>query len=241
MKTRKEFVRICTECIQETRKEIAIANQKSGYLKYHREIKENKHFDKCRSIMVRNKKKFGYSLSDQYKLIKKTRMGKCHEFAEYLSVKIMKRLRAENVDAEVRIVGSKEVDHIYLQINILLKDEKNHSLWEIDAWNPRIIDASTRPNETIKNEESLCYGTSTDLLFSTTTREFKRRKISERYFIAIKEPKEGQPMRDATPEREIIEKHELIYSDKSLEDAYKNKTLDKDGDIHYLQRKSKWQ
>jgi hypothetical protein len=241
MKTREEFVEICTCCVKKTREELAIRNQVSGYLKYHKEIKENNFFSNLRSVSEKNEKEFGYSLSDEYKLIKKAKMGNCYELAEYLSVKIIKQLKKENINAEVRIVSSKKVDHVFLHVSILLKGEKNKSLWEIDAWDPRIIDISTRPDGTIKNQESLDYGISHKLRHRTKTQEFKKRKISNSSFMAIREPIEGKPLRDATPEREVLKKHKKMYSDYLLENAYENKKLDEYGEIHSLQRKSKWQ
>lgn len=41
---RKDFVNICTQAIFNTRKQLTINNQLSGYIKFHREIKENNYF-----------------------------------------------------------------------------------------------------------------------------------------------------------------------------------------------------
>lgn len=45
---REEFVKICYEAILKTREDIAIANQKSGYIKYHNAIKNENYFQKFR-------------------------------------------------------------------------------------------------------------------------------------------------------------------------------------------------
>ena len=236
---RQNFVKICNQAIFDTRKNISIKNQVSGYQRFHREIKENNYFYNLRSVMKQNKRSNGYSLFFQHELIKHARMGNCHEIAEYLSVEIIQKLK-DNVNARLRIVSSTEVDHVYLHIIVWLKDEKEPSLWEVDAWDPRIIDASVRPDGTIKNEEALDYGCHPKFLSSISTNKFTS-QINTNYLFSIPRPIEGKPLVNATPEREITQKHEGIHDDYTLEEAVRNQKIDGQGKIHYLQQRSSWQ
>lgn len=241
MITREEFVKLSTEAIVKTRNDIVIRNQMGGYLEYHREIKEQDYFTYCRDMMIKSEKMFGYSLFNQYELIKKAKMGSCNEISEYLSVEIIMRLQQKNVDAELFILHSKMIDHMYLHVKISLENEKSSSLWEIDAWDPRIIDVSSRPNGTIKNNNSLFYGTDTEVVHATSAKKLKRKRTNDNLYLFFREPIKGRPERDATPERDIFEKHPKIYEDYTLEQAYEDKMLDIEGNIRFLQRKSNWQ
>lgn len=237
--TREKFVEICTKAILKTRENISIQNQLSGYKKYHEEIK-NGYFSRSRFVMTKNEFNNGYSLTDQYTIIKQTKMGNCEELAEYLSYKIMKKLKKEDVAADVCIVKSDEIDHVYLRVQIRLEGEKESSVWEVDAWDPRIIDASLRADGTRKNAEALGYGPVREKRRFKTDK-FYIKKENKNAFFYMTGPKEGSPMRDSTPEIDMLDKHEKLYSDKTVENAFKNKKLDKDGEIHFLQRKSSWQ
>lgn len=240
MLNRNTFVDLCTSAIIKTRRKISIRNQVSGYSKYHKEIKENGYFKKYRSIMKNNEKKYGYSIFYQHDLIEHAGLGNCHELAEYLSVEILNLLRVHDADARIRIVSSTETDHVFLHVKIQLEGEKEASLWEIDAWDPRIIDASMRPDGTIKNRDILRYGTSVHLEHAVSTRESRSSKKRFSLF-AFPKPMEGKPLKAATPERDILRKHEDIYIDHSLEDAYACGELNADGQLTYPQQVSSWQ
>lgn len=236
--TRLEFVNICQDAIEDAKEKISIENQVNGYLRFHKEFKENNFFSNLRAIVRKNERKHGYSLFSKYQLIKQVKVARCHEMAEYLSVRIIKKLKA--VDARVRIVSSRKTDHVYLQIKIWLKGERATSTWEVDAWDPRIIDVSMRPDGTIKNSESLTYGCHPEVLYSTSINEFFKSKKNI-YTIPVTKPVPGIPVKDATPERDIPIKHKHIYSNYLLADAYRDGKLSEQDELGYLQQKSSWQ
>ncbi|KTD00219.1 hypothetical protein [Fluoribacter gormanii] len=237
--SREDFVNICTETILNTRKKITIGNQKSGYVKYHREIKENNYISKnIRAHLIS-------TTEDEYMyrhdLIEHVGLGNCHELADYLLVEVGKEITRKGAKARIRIVSSLKCDHVYLEIMIRLKGEKDYSIWEVDAWDPRIIDISTRPDGSIKNHESLIYGYSANTQNSVYTDQinYNRRYT---FFNAIPKPLPGSPPAgSATPEREILEKHAKMYDDYTLEESMEAGMFDTSGDVHYLQQVSSWQ
>ena len=123
MITREEFVRVCTQAIQETRRDIAISNQRSGYLKYHEEFRKNDYLHYARSLLCENVHFSGYSLEDAHEIIKATKIGNCGELAEYLSIEILEKLRRYRVNPTVLIVKSRIFDHEFLHILIQLYNE----------------------------------------------------------------------------------------------------------------------
>lgn len=236
--SREAFVAICTQAILDTREKIAISNQKGGYIKYHREIKENNYFSKnVRGPLIDTEKnEYKY----RHDLIEYVGMGNCHELADYLLVEIGKEIDRLDANARIRIVGSVKYDHVYLEIKIRLKDEKDYSLWEVDAWDPRIIDISTRPDGSIKNHESLVYGYSADTKNSVYTNEINyKRKYT--FFKTMPQPIPGAPMGNATPEREVVSKNAQVYDDYTLEESMDAELFDSSGGVHYLQQVSGWQ
>lgn len=236
---RKTFVKICTESIFETRTDIAIANQVSGYKKFHKELRDNRYLKKSRKIGKQKMRTEGYSIFFQYALVKHTKLGNCDELAQYLSIKIVKKLALLNAAANVDIHFSKEVPHVYLNISIQLKDENAPSRWEVDAWDPRIIDISKRPDGSIKNLELLEYGTEPGTMSSFTVHDYiSRPKIS--FLFDIPKPVEGSSNGNMTPDHVIAER-EHMYNDYTLEDAYRHKMLDDEGEIRYPQKASTWQ
>ncbi|WP_419419404.1 hypothetical protein ACNVED_12930 [Legionella sp. D16C41] len=245
--TRKQFVKICTQAIFNTRSKITINNQKSGYQKFHWEIKENDYFyAKARPALKGNKDPV--FLHDA---IEHIGLGNCNELADYLLVEIGKEINNfnnsnnnnnnnnDNAIAKMSIIRSKKVDHVYVEIFIQLADEKHPSLWEVDAWDPRIIDVSRRPDGSIKNVEALDYGYEVKVRASFSSDKIDYHK--EYSFFNVSKPKPGCSTGNCTPEREILRKHRDLYSDYTIEEAVKKKKLDPDGEIHYLQKASDWQ
>ncbi|STX52633.1 Uncharacterised protein [Legionella busanensis] len=236
--TRKQFVELCNRAIFYTREKITIRNQKSGYQNYHRELKENRYF----SINVRppliNSSEHSYIYRHDF--IEYTGLGNCHELAHFLLVEIGKRIEAYNATARLRVVSSKKFDHVYIEVLIQLANEIEVSRWEVDAWDPRIIDISIRPDGSIKNSEYLDYGYAVFTLNSIYSHEINYQK---RYTFFQNPPKPipGPPDLNATPEREILDKHPDLYRDYTLEESIKEGKIDPDGSIHYLQKASTWQ
>ncbi|BCA96229.1 hypothetical protein TUM19329_25900 [Legionella antarctica] len=104
-----------------------------------------------------------------------------------------------------------------------------------------LIDISTRPDGSIKNYESLCYGYSTETKNSVYTDEIN---YKNRYglFKRIPAPREGRPLRGANPEKEMLDKHDHLYEDYTIEASIdKGKITSSDGTLHYLQQVSSWQ
>lgn len=164
--------------------------------------------------------------------------------ASYLLVEIARAIKSHDANASIWVVESERVDHWYLEIKIQLKDELSHSVWEVDAWDPRIIDISTRPDGSIKNRASLKYGYSAKRIWriEADNISFKKSKLTHPHFFeTIKKPIAGVPSRASTPERMILDKHKHLHSDFTLEDAYEKKKRDPQGQIHSLQRVSFWQ
>ncbi|KTD17486.1 hypothetical protein [Legionella jordanis] len=235
--TRAEFVQICSEAILETRKKVVIRNQLSGYKKYHKEIKENHYFEKNVRKPILKAKDEDYMF--RHDLVEHTGLGNCHELADHLIVEIGQRIDARSALAKLRIVASESHDHVYLEIKIQLENEIDYSYWEVDAWDPRIIDISPRPDGSIKNKESLAYGYKVKEVSSLYSDEIDYgQKIT--FFQAIPKPREGTP-KCATPERDIFKKNRKLYKDYTIEEATEEKKFDPHGEIHYLQRASTWQ
>lgn len=236
--TREQFVVICTQAISKTREKVTIRNQLSGYKKYHQEIKENAYFSQ--NVRTPLKKTDEDEYMARHALIGHVGLGNCHELADFLLVEIAREIDKQGACARIRIVESLKYDHVYLEIKIQLNDERTSSYWEVDAWDPRIIDISTRPNGSIKNHESLTYGYSTDTLHSTYSDEINYQNKCT-FFSQIPKPQRGRPLKEATPEREMLDKHDGLYDDFTLEDAIETGSFDPSGRIHYLQKVSNWQ
>lgn len=240
MISRRAFVALCADLIKETREKITVRNQLSGYLKYHKEIKA-KYLSNLRSYMKKKQKDNSETcLSLQHFLIKKAKIGNCDELANYLAFKLIKRLQLQKIDAEVKITSSATYDHVYVCVRILLKREAFPSIWEIDAWDPRIVDRSKRPDGSIKNEEALKYGAQFRTKYETSTQLFKRKRYRSDEFLDLKPPVEGED-EDRTPTRDIFTKHPKLYSDLTIERAHETKQLGVNGKINYLQKRSSWQ
>lgn len=238
--SRKDFVNICTQAIVYTRNQIAVKNQLSGYKKFHREIKENNYFSRNVRAPITNTRNDEYMY--RHDLLQHTGLGNCHELADFLLVEIGKEIERHNAFARISIVSSTKVDHVYLEIKIKLQDESDYSIWEVDAWDPRVIDISTRPNGTIKNHESLEYGYSANTENSVYTDQidYKRRHT---FFNSIPRPREGHPFRAATPERDMLDKHKHhLYEDYTIEDSRaEGKIPSSSSELGYLQQVSGWQ
>ncbi|AHE66194.1 hypothetical protein [Legionella oakridgensis] len=236
--SREQFVKLCTEAILYTRNTITINNQISGYKKFHREIKENHYFfANVRASLIDTRE---HEYMYRHDLLAHVGLGHCHELADFLLVEIGKALELKGAFARIRIVRSVKYDHVYLEIKIQLKDEKDYSYWEVDAWDPRVIDISTRPDGSIKNHEALEYGYSADVKNSVYSDEINYQQRFT-FFGGIPKPLPGAPNGRATPEAEMLDKHAEMYSDYTMEEAMENGKLDPSGQIHYLQEVSKWQ
>lgn len=236
--SREQFVKLCTEAIFVTKTRITIRNQKSGYIKFHKEIKNNHYFkEKVRGTLSRYKQN---DFMQRHALIDHTGLGNCNELATYLAVEIGERINNNDALARILVVSSKMKDHVYLEIKIKLLNETGYSYWEVDAWDPRIIDISTRPDGTVKNKQALeTYGYAINIKATMNTNEIN---YNNKYsFAQIPKPIEGRPEREATPDDNIAHRERKIYRDYTLEKAYEEKKLDPCGNIHYLQRVSFWQ
>lgn len=238
--SRKDFVNLCAEAIFYTRKQLTINNQLSGYKKFHKEIKENNYFLKNVRDPLINTREDEYIF--RHDLLQHVGLGHCNELADFLLVEIGKEIERRNALARICIVSSMKVDHVYLEIRIKLQGENDYSLWEVDAWDPRVIDISTRPDGSIKNYESLDYGYSTKTKNSVFTDKID---YSQRYtfFHSIPKPREGPPVKEATPDRDMLKKHSpFLFEDYMIGDSINEEKIpSSDGDLQYLQKVSKWQ
>lgn len=236
--SRAQFVQLCTQAILDTREQVSICNQFSGYQKYHREIKENGYFEANVREPIMNTKPRDFMY--RHGLLRHTGLGNCHELADFLLVEIGKKITENHAVAKIRIVVSERADHVYLEIKVRLVGELGYSTWEVDAWDPRIIDISTRPDGSVKNRESLDYGYATSLEQSVDTDEIDYRE-RHTFFRGIRKPAPGAPCRHATPEREMLDKHPHLYSDHTIDRAVEQGKLDPSGELQYLQKRSIWQ
>lgn len=234
--TREQFIELCNKLIIKTREDIIIVNQKSGYKKFHKELRDNDFLEKhLRMPLYKTKRE---DILSKHKIIKDVGIGHCQEIAEYLAVEISTQLQKMEVEAKVGIFYIKDYDHTFNRVRLTLLDEKYPSTWEIDAWDPRVIDISTELNGTIKNFHYLEYGYSADVKNVLDTKYFsKKRKYS---FFDLKRPKEGRPERSPTPEREMREEDGL-YPDCTIEEAFKTKKLCSHERLCDLQQYSEWQ
>ncbi|HEX2548979.1 MAG TPA: hypothetical protein VHM20_04065 [Gammaproteobacteria bacterium] len=238
---RKSFVQLCTQLIEKTRDHITPVNQVSGYLKYHREIK-SRYLDTVREFTIELIKSEGPSLQGYHDKFQHTKVGNCGELSLYLAAEILNHLKSLGVDAEVTAVKSKTYDHQYVQVVIKLENEKT-STWEVDAWHPRIIDRSVRPDGSIKNSEALLYGTETQLIIFALSSIYDITPPRSAFFEKVRPAIPGIP-RDATPPHEVEKKNHL-YPDYSIEQAHYYRELDNFHhpytELGYLRKVSSWQ
>jgi hypothetical protein len=241
--TRQQFVDICLNAILKTRKNIAIVNQIGGYQKYHKEIKENNFFDSTVRQLLKSTRSNQHTL--RHDIIEHAGIGRCQELAEYLLVEIARELKKQDVHAVLEIVASKKIDHLYLEIKITLREENSCSRWEVDAWDPRIIDISSRPDGSIKNEELLDYGFDIQSINYLDTSEFSEQpeddSVNALYLLSMRKPLPGRPERCATPEREMLEAHPNLYKNYEIVKAQQYKLLPKIGFLRSPQKASTWQ
>ncbi|QRN04202.1 hypothetical protein GH742_10130 [Legionella sp. MW5194] len=234
--TRLTFVELCAEAIAATRESVTPGNQLSGYLKFH---KENKNYY-IEDVLRPGKWEIAPDDPVQiHDLIEHTGLGYCHELAQHLMVELAWRIDKAGGVAKISLVKSIKADHVYLEVRIYLAKERTMSMWEVDAWDPRIIDISKRPDGTVKNLEALAYGYKVKLchsLFSDVV-DYKKQFT----FTDIPPAKEGPPEGSCTPKHQVLEKHDHIYSDYSLEEAKVDKKVPLPGNLHYLQQMSLWQ
>ena len=234
------FVKLCTDAIHATRNKVTLVNQTSGYSLYKRET-DNQCIKKYRAISSEYRQKNGYSIFYRHDLIEHTGVGYCTEAAEHLLVEILKRLLKSGADATLRYAGSSQCDHAYLRIKIVLSKERMESEWEVDAWNPRIIDVSIRPNkQTSKNSDQnvLFYGTNPHIFHEIVTDNLDN--VPE-FSFDFPKPQMDIEFTEAQDSIMVPEKLPYIHSDYTLFKSYKNQTLDENGKIHYLQATSSWQ
>ncbi|MDX1836736.1 hypothetical protein DIZ81_00045 [Legionella taurinensis] len=234
--TRLNFVELCAEAITATREKVTPGNQLSGYLKFHKEIKN------CYVDDVLRPRKWKIAPDDPvqiHDLIEHTGLGYCHEMAQHLLVELAWRIDQAGGVAKISLVKSMKADHAYLEVRIYLAKERTLSMWEVDAWDPRIIDISKRPDGTVKNKEALEYGYLVKLGRSYYSDSIDYRKKFT--FTETPPAKEGQPEGSCTPKHQVLEKHPYFYSDYSLKEAIEDKKLPLPGKIHFLQQISFWQ
>lgn len=234
--TRLKFVELCAEAIAATREKVTPGNQLSGYLKFHKENK-NYYVD---DVLRPGKREIPSDDPVQiHDLIEHTGLGYCHELAQHLMVELGWRIEQAGGVAKISLVQSVKADHVYLEVRIYLAKERMLSMWEVDAWEPRIIDISKRPDGTVKNKEALAYGYRVKLhhSFFSDTIDYTKKFT----FTKIPSAKEGAPEGSCTPKHQVLEKHKDIYSDFSLQEAIEDKKVPLPGKVHYLQQISLWQ
>src|SRR3990167_634914 len=242
--TRNQFVKLCTDAIKKTKRNICADNQLSGYKRFHRETRDNHYIERFRTIRNEYEPTYDYSLFVNAKIIEHIGIGRCYELAEYLGATILAMLKKAHAEATINIVSSKVYDHSYVQIDIQLKNETVESRWEVDAWDPRLIDITTNLNDlTFKNVLVLIemYGIEIDTYYSMTTEDYERKKYSHLLPVFFK-PQAGPPSEDETDEDEMLVKNEeFLYSDRTLARAYRCGLLHPHGKIQALQKPSDWQ
>lgn len=235
--SREQFVGICTQAILDTRAKIEINNQISGYKKYHQENKENQYFTNVRKRIL-NTSHDDYMY--RHDLVEHVGLGNCRELADFLLIEIAMKIEYMGAHARIRIVRSMVADHCYLEIKIRLNGECSESVWEVDAWDPRVIDISTRPDGTIKNYESLDYGYSADVWHTVYSDQINYRHRFH-FFGSIPKPRPGKPLKAATLEEEMLGAHPELYSDYTMRESMEKGTIDPSGTLGYLQQASRWQ
>jgi len=238
--SRQDFVAICTAAIMDTRKKVVIQNQISGYKTYHAAVRDRKYLKRILRPAIRAGKNNNRPFMYRHALIKKAGIGNCHELARFLLIEVARRVRLAGGNVKLRVVASKEYDHGYLKISTHLLNENKRSTWEVDAWDPRIIDRSKRPDGSIKNYTYLRYGAGTKTLESIRSENIDFTAIDEG-ILPITIPVKGAPKRSPTPERAMIKKHRWLYSDMTVETAEKKGEFDRSGKIRYCQKVSTWQ
>ncbi len=237
--SREEFVKICTKAILHTRKKITISNQLDGYKKFHREIRDNHYLAYIRDIISGS----AFNVpSDRFKfvhdIVDHTGIGNCDEMAYYLLVEIAKRIDSRGGGANLHLVRCKKVDHNYVEVDISLKAEKSVSTWQVDAWDPRIIDISTAPRGVIRNFKHIKYGCRENRINSIVSGEINFKKTYS--FFNVRKPVSGKP-RSPTPERQILQKNKHLYSNYSLCKAERQGFFDRSGKVGPVQRALCWQ
>jgi len=90
------------------------------------------------------------------------------------------------------------------------------------------------------------YGTKPLVTYATNMETYlynKRKRVPSFFSSCIKPPEISPPVKDEEDEIHIMEECDMavMYRDYTLSEAYRNKDLDRDGELHYLQKKSFWQ
>jgi hypothetical protein len=245
MISRKKFVEICALTINETRKCIKILNQESGYLEYHDEVKYNNYVDD----ILRSKKNLIFNSIEEYlfvshKAIKRAGVGHCGELAIYLFVELIKKFKEMSVDLKISLVRSKKMDHNYLHIEILLDNEKIPSTWEVDAWHPRIFDRSEREDGSLKNAKKLIYGETPKIIYTMSTDYIELTNNEIKLTFRLPEPDGHKALsrRSRTPDRDVLKKHDWLFSDYPIKMALEKRDLIMPGEkLAYSQQVSSWQ
>jgi hypothetical protein len=241
------FISLCNKEIKKSREMIVIRNQKSGYLKFHKAIRDEKCFGKFRAIIKKVDKK-DYLL--RHEMIDYFKLGNCSEIAQYLLVQLGKSLVERGVDAEIERVDAQDADHCFLRVKIHLLGEKSPSTWIVDSWDPRVIDISMKKDGSVKNINSLKpYGYNGNVVTKLKTlpdmkeelAAYSRKRKHHQAFFKIELPKEGTPQRAPTPEKELFSKHPKLYEDYTIKDAFESGKMSDSPDLMYLQQVSNWQ
>lgn len=231
--TREDFVDICKKAITRTRELVIPLNQVSGFRKYSSNV-DSGEFQRFR----RNLTYTGKNKAD-YKLIKQYGVGACSEFSMVLLYLIAKEMNKIGVNPDsIAFVYLKAAgfDHCFLNICVRLDGETSGSVWEVDAWDPRIIDKSLITEEIMNNSRNLMYGVNpiyrSEIL-----------KLSDINFdkIDIKIEKARPNCRaDTRPAAVIIDNEQKIYNDLTIERALKIGNLPAE-ELSPLQKCSIWQ
>lgn len=246
--TREHFVEIVYNSIVESKNEIAIVNQLNGYRNFHKEVRDNDFINKFRDNYLSQTQKNDHLL--KFKFIKFFGLGHCQELAYYLSIKIADKINKAGAVAKMQVVGSKSKDHSFVRIQIKLLNEKYFSLWEADAWDPRIMDISESKDGKVNNIKHLSYG-----YLVTVDSQFKTNKIfsgaGKKHFIEqekifkplvnLEKPKKGRPERSPTPTKDMLQKHDYLYHNYTIEKALKKQKLCISPHLYFFQQARDWQ
>lgn len=242
--SRQSFVELCTQVIVKARQEIAIANQYNGFVRYEREIVKKDSLYSLRAIL-------NETAADNYHLrhdiIQYFGMGCCAELTDYLVSEIANELNKLGTSASLSTVQSQIADHVFLQVSIHLEDEEISSRWEIDAWDPRVLDISIHPtNGAIKNDEHLyTYGMHPihfHSVNSTALKETEKESAARILcLLSLEKPVPGQLNVKNTVRKRVIKSLPGMHPDHPIENARQKQMLPYYGTIQSVQKASIWQ
>ncbi|CEG57243.1 zeta toxin family protein [Legionella fallonii] len=113
--TRTEFIEICNAMIEKTRNKIAVINQLSGYVKFHKALRNEHYLEDIRDCLEQTRDE---EIELKHDIIEQSGIGNCREVAEYLLVEIVRELKKYGAQATIKIIKSSEIDHVYNEVII---------------------------------------------------------------------------------------------------------------------------